>query len=64
MDFDYIVFSLRVQRVNIKFFSVVFFPALFVLFLELLNVSFGSKDSKIRNGITMLVVSAVILNIN
>lgn len=37
---------------------------MFILILEFMNIAFGSKDSKIRNGITMLVVSVVILNIN
>ena len=34
------------------------------MFLELMNVLFASRDSKIRNGLTLLVVSVVILNIN
>jgi len=64
MDFDYIEFNIIVTRYNIKFFNVVFFPAIFIMILDLMNVLFGSRDAKIRNGLTLLVVSVVILNIN
>jgi len=52
------------QRFNYKFFTVIFFPTIVNLILNILNTVFCHKDIKIQNSITILIVSSVYMTIN
>jgi len=64
LKFYYMEYTVNLSRFNYKFFSVVFFPGILNIILNIFNTLFCHKDIKIQNAITMMIVSSVYMTIN